>query len=575
MAQPFKHPISGIYYLRIKVPANIRDIAGKAEYKRSLRTKNLNEARSRYPQALIECQQVFERHSAQLAGKLMFSEAEAVAIADDWFSHERDHVERTKTYTSYLSTSGSGVCGPDGDEYEDYETLRDGLTEYEECNWIEDVIDPIVDAHLRKLGHPIPSKKSTEMRWFRESFDVKVNELSTWALGRQEGNIPLGSCLPASPTVQTNSTKSTLTKSHSVSAVFASFKRDRLQTENASRAIQKTLAEYASAVAMFVELHGDLAIHEVSRVTVTDHRRFLAQLPSSGKGIRGMAATELIKKAEIENLPKLTEATIKKRLTAISSVFSHAHRLGWINENPIIASQLIKITAKAAQKKRAQHKKKKDFTRQEVAKIFSSSIFSTDEAKHGLVDFGEAWKWVPILLYYTGCRREEVAQLKAKEVIQQDGHWCLDILKQGEDEGRGVKNAGSRRIIPLHQDVIQRGFIEYVKGLPTDGPLFPKLLACTKGFYGTNFGKNWSKYLRTIVQLKSDAAPLHGFRHTFKTLSRSVGIPEDIHDAITGHSGEGNTVARLYGTMPPPRVAEELTKYPTIGQLISEASEGL
>lgn len=38
----------------------------------------------------------------------------------------------------------------------------------------------------------------------------------------------------------------------------------------------------------------------------------------------------------------------------------------------------------------------------------------------------------------------------------------------------------------------------------------------------------------------------HSFRHTFKRMARDAGVPEEFHDAITGHAGNGS-VGKSYG----------------------------
>ncbi len=48
MATPFKHPKTGIYYFRRQVPADIKHIIKKSEWKKSLATKELSEARPRF-----------------------------------------------------------------------------------------------------------------------------------------------------------------------------------------------------------------------------------------------------------------------------------------------------------------------------------------------------------------------------------------------------------------------------------------------------------------------------------------------------------------------------------------------
>lgn len=134
-----------------------------------------------------------------------------------------------------------------------------------------------------------------------------------------------------------------------------------------------------------------------------------------------------------------------------------------------------------------------------------------------------------------------------------------------------MKTEGSRRRVPLHPDLISLGFLEYAGNLPANGQLFPHLKASPAGFYGANWGKAWAKYLREVAHVYSPASPSHGFRHTFKTLSRGAGIPEDIHDAITGHSD--GSVSRDYGTMPLSRIVEELAKYPSAPGLKIQAEQ--
>jgi len=173
--------------------------------------------------------------------------------------------------------------------------------------------------------------------------------------------------------------------------------------------------------------------------------------------------------------------------------------------------------------------------------------------------------WLPILMYYTGARREEIAQLWVRDVRFGEGqtpHLNILSAESGEDGGRTVKTAASRRLIPLHGDLGRLGFFDYVQSLDAGGQLFPKLRPSPSGYFGANFGKRWAQYLRETVKLTSPANPSHGFRHTFKTLCRLAGIPEDVGDAICGHIGQSR-VARSYGEMPLVRMAQEIEKLPS------------
>jgi integrase len=148
-----------------------------------------------------------------------------------------------------------------------------------------------------------------------------------------------------------------------------------------------------------------------------------------------------------------------------------------------------------------------------------------------------------------------------------DGIPYISVLEGlGGDDDRTVKTQSSRRMIPLHDDVMARGFLQYVESVPANGRLFPLLKPSPDGYYSTNFAKRWGYYLRDTVGLTTTVRPSHGFRHTFKTLARAANISEDVHDAITGHAGGG--VGRMYGTMPLTTMVAELKRFPTISQMI-------
>ncbi|GLH34303.1 hypothetical protein BR1R5_36920 [Pseudomonas sp. BR1R-5] len=60
IAQPFRHPDSGIYYLRRRVPDDLRQIIGKTEIRRSLRTRNHQQAKAAFALAYAESERLFK-----------------------------------------------------------------------------------------------------------------------------------------------------------------------------------------------------------------------------------------------------------------------------------------------------------------------------------------------------------------------------------------------------------------------------------------------------------------------------------------------------------------------------------
>lgn len=59
IAQPFRHPDSGIYYLRRRVPNDLRQIIGKTEIRRSLNTRHHHQAKAAFALAYAESERLF------------------------------------------------------------------------------------------------------------------------------------------------------------------------------------------------------------------------------------------------------------------------------------------------------------------------------------------------------------------------------------------------------------------------------------------------------------------------------------------------------------------------------------
>jgi hypothetical protein len=77
MSRPWKHPNSGVYWLRKRVPDDLRALIGKREEERSLGTRNPEEAKRRHAQLMTELD---ERWKNLRAGPRNLTEKEAHEI---------------------------------------------------------------------------------------------------------------------------------------------------------------------------------------------------------------------------------------------------------------------------------------------------------------------------------------------------------------------------------------------------------------------------------------------------------------------------------------------------------------
>jgi hypothetical protein len=91
MSRPWKHPGSGVFWLRKGVPKDLRKLVGKREKKRSLQTRDPAEAKRRHAEALAEME---ARWANLRAGPKALTEREAhqmaMPIRDRWLQQHRD-----------------------------------------------------------------------------------------------------------------------------------------------------------------------------------------------------------------------------------------------------------------------------------------------------------------------------------------------------------------------------------------------------------------------------------------------------------------------------------------------------
>lgn len=137
----------------------------------------------------------------------------------------------------------------------------------------------------------------------------------------------------------------------------------------------------------------------------------------------------------------------------------------------------------AGKKKRARDERAK-LPFDKAAAIFRTPLFINCAAWDRLAEPGPdglrqifhcALYFVPILIYYTGCRREELCGLMVDDVILDNGD--IPYLHIAANERRRIKNPQSQRNVPLHAEVLRLNFVAYIKAIKALGYklLFPDL----------------------------------------------------------------------------------------------------
>jgi integrase len=194
----------------------------------------------------------------------------------------------------------------------------------------------------------------------------------------------------------------------------------------------------------------------------------------------------------------------------------------------------------AARDDRSQEEKRTSFSIADLATIFRLESITSPKR---LED-----RWVPLLALYTGARLEEIGQLLVSDV-HREGNISLIHLNEFDEHGakkKRLKTVGSRRLIPVHPLLIDLGFDTYVVEARQRGDirLFPGLTEGAKGKLTSAFSKRINRQIRSMIPDRRKT--FHSLRHSFKAASQRAMVPEDVVEALMGHSSR--SVSReVYG----------------------------
>lgn len=164
--------------------------------------------------------------------------------------------------------------------------------------------------------------------------------------------------------------------------------------------------------------------------------------------------------------------------------------------------------------------------------VLQAALKHTPSPREG-AKMAAAKRWTPWLCAFTGARVGEIVQLRCEDVRKKDGVWTIWITPEA---GR-VKDREEREV-PLHPQLIELGFIDYVQSIRT-GYLF--LSATRKEDFAGQLQSTINRlgeFARELVR-ENRVTALHGWRHRFITLCRRHGVDLELRRKITGHTGEG------------------------------------
>lgn len=270
-------------------------------------------------------------------------------------------------------------------------------------------------------------------------------------------------------------------------------------------------------------LGDDFNVYEITRKTMDRVMESIEGLPDARKPPYNKMSVK--ERLECDDIPE-------EQLIGASTYNAHIKIFNqFFNTYLIMDKQILSTSPMDGIKQKKENSRYGVYTKGEIKQYINHALTRKD-----------SMKWIILLLIYTGARRGEIAKLKASQVKFDTD--CKRYYLHIAEDGNG-KTENATREVALHADLIEYGFVDFVKGC-NSYYLFPDIAS-------TSLNQLTQEFITirddlNIAPLDKDGArrAIHSLRHTFITYA-SGWMKDSTHlQHIIGHSKTGLGVTKRY-----------------------------
>lgn len=574
MSRPFKHPKTGVYWLRKRLPADIAGSTGRSIITKTLGTKDPEEAKRKHAAVLAELE--FEWAQIRLRGRAQIDQNSPNAVADTDFGHHtaryitdreahllakpihdkwladfhENPSEQLHWHTNLYEGMWTTYPLPQTEPIPGVEGIADaipGTVPIENILWksmrtrcVESARGILLENgfmddqwSIHKTSRAVAAALQTA------SLTLQRLELGNFETGEEPAVLNRPRPKTGQFSVQSHDTKLRPSGAAIAATTLTGLVESWWRESKAAGRKPSTYDSYRNTIVYLVRFleHDDASKVTMKDVVAFKDHRLTTPSPKTGK----MVSAKTVKTSTLSALKVVFDWGVKNGLLAHNPAASVSLRLG--KQARLRSKSLTDIEAKAILCGALTHQRG-----QENSKTFAAK------------------RWIPWLCAFTGARVGELAQLRKEDVSQRADLWVIRITPEA-----GTVKTNEAREIPIHQQLIDLGFSTFVQEAG-NGHLFLNVGPSENPRGALRGLKNrLAEFGRTFVS-DPEVAPNHGWRHRFKTVGMEAGISPRILDAIQGQAPR--TVADTYGEVTIKTMAAEIAKLPSCslkGLLLSVA----
>lgn len=550
----------GVYYFRVRIPTCLTSAFGRQEFKRSLGTKNFNEAvgqatllKRSFDSAI---QRAFEMSRTLSTDNFNQVALELFELEMRWF----------------YDTPGFGDCFQNDSYLEFFERIQNDMIKRTSLN-APPVPFSVFDGRsmLRELGIEQVADSTIEKRFNAVLQSIMVFWQNSQKLKLKGNIVELEDTIDKEHQKYQDRTKrisSTLISNQTVSleqvntANFSAVVDDylsHLQKSKGKKApAQSTIADYRTKLNIYTTILKNKPFYEITKQDIVNCKKITYNLPKNINKINWASTHNTFQELvdnESHGYSLIEVTTISKYLSQLKKLCQYAFENNYCTSNP--AGSIKFEYTKEVQNERI------PFTNSELNTIFNSYLYSAEPPPPRL-KLKSYQFWLPILGAFTGARLNEICSLYLDDIKfdKETSHYYIDINQNKPD--KKVKTRSGERQVPIIKTVLDIGFLDYIQELKDSGEerLFPELKYNEKEGYGKEAskwfcklekkGESYTKGFLALIDIKTPETPKHSktfhcFRHTFiNNLKNNTQVDLFKVSDLVGHE-KGDLQTQNYG----------------------------
>lgn len=517
------------YYLRVKVPNELRAIIGKTEVKESLKTGVHKEALELVRAASARVDAQFAAAAKKLRQpapkRREISKHEIQQMAMLWLHKTEAEQVAAETAESVLSFEDREAAGIDlANELGALRALASG-DDPDGILMVQPVIHQLMKENEIELEPTDPGYKllfGFVRRAMMENVRRRQHRLEAGHDHKAFDDL-FGSVFGDSARPTTSPAKS-LTVDELI---------DRYRKDPARGGVSEgTWSKYNTVFRLMrEELGRKTPIREITRDDFARIRDILNVVPANTtKKYPKKTFAEVAEMAKQKGLAPMSVTTAKGHLHSLSSIFNYA-----VKEELVEKNKAHGLTLSRAHERRKEERRL-PFDTSQLQSIFSASMYSSGPGKKIIRD---GRFWVPLLSLWTGMRLNECCQLALADIQSRDGTDVI-LVRETDDGGQRLKTKAATRTVPIHPELVRIGFLQYVEAQrkAKHKLLFPELPKSVRGYYSDLFSKWFGRFLKS-AGAKKPLTSFHSFRHNFRDALREAHVDPSVAKVLGGWEDGG------------------------------------